>query len=185
MLQLGEGFVYEATTGTVTFQPSAPLGYSTSYTLTVTTGAQDVAGNPMAAPFTLTFRRLSGRRDPAKSISVSPPNGAANVGIFGRCVTIVFSELMDTGTINGSTITVRNNASGSNVAGTVSYNAAHKYRDVHSGRRTVDLDFVYGQRFNLGEGRSGQLTRDHVYIELLDAAPSRHHASNGHRQFAR
>jgi|GEM_PF-7010125 len=48
--------------GTVTYEglaakftPSANLGYSTTYTVTVTTGAQDAAGNALAADYTWSF----------------------------------------------------------------------------------------------------------------------------------
>lgn len=38
-----------------TLTPSAPLAFSTAYTVTVTTGAADLFGNPLAAPFTSSF----------------------------------------------------------------------------------------------------------------------------------
>ena len=42
--------------GVVTFTPTAPLLLDTTYTVTVTTGAKDVAGNALAAPYTWTFK---------------------------------------------------------------------------------------------------------------------------------
>ena len=40
---------------TMTFTPSASLAYSTTYTATIGTGAQDLAGNPMASAYTWSF----------------------------------------------------------------------------------------------------------------------------------
>jgi hypothetical protein len=40
---------------TATFVPSSPLALSTLYTATITTGAQDLAGNPLANNFVWTF----------------------------------------------------------------------------------------------------------------------------------
>src|SRR4029079_10755092 len=46
---------YTAATNTATFTPSASLSGSTGYTLAVTTGAHDLAGNALASPFTASF----------------------------------------------------------------------------------------------------------------------------------
>jgi hypothetical protein len=46
---------YDSATKKATLDPSADLEYSTTYTTTVTTGAQDVAGNTLAANKTWTF----------------------------------------------------------------------------------------------------------------------------------
>ncbi len=46
---------YNATTRVATFTPSAPLAAATNYTVTVTTGAKDVAGNGLTGNFTFSF----------------------------------------------------------------------------------------------------------------------------------
>jgi hypothetical protein len=43
---------------TATFSPSTPLDYGTSYTLTVTTAALDLAGNAVAANYHATFTSI-------------------------------------------------------------------------------------------------------------------------------
>jgi hypothetical protein len=43
---------------TATFVPSNPLSYSSTYTATVTTGAKDLAGNPLAAPYFWSFTTI-------------------------------------------------------------------------------------------------------------------------------
>ena len=40
---------------TATFMPATPLNATTTYTATITTGAKDLAGNPLASPFVWNF----------------------------------------------------------------------------------------------------------------------------------
>ncbi len=49
---------YDATSHLATFTPSAPLDYDTGYTLTVTPAALDLAGNPLTAHYSATFRSI-------------------------------------------------------------------------------------------------------------------------------
>jgi Ice-binding-like/Bacterial Ig-like domain len=42
-------------TNTVTFAPSAPLGLGLAYTITITTGAEDLGGQPLAADYSWSF----------------------------------------------------------------------------------------------------------------------------------
>jgi hypothetical protein len=56
---------------TATFTPSSPLALSTIYTATITTGAQDLAGNPLANNFVWTFTTNSTACAPTV-ISVAP-----------------------------------------------------------------------------------------------------------------
>ena len=46
---------YNSATNVATFTPTASLTSNTNYTVTVTTGVKDLAGNAMAAQFTSTF----------------------------------------------------------------------------------------------------------------------------------
>jgi hypothetical protein len=50
---------YDATSTTARFTPSSKLDYDTTYTATVTTGAEDLAGNPMLADYTWSFTTQS------------------------------------------------------------------------------------------------------------------------------
>lgn len=47
---------YDSPTRTATFSPTFELLYNSPYTITVTTGARDVAGNQLASNFTSTFQ---------------------------------------------------------------------------------------------------------------------------------
>lgn len=49
---------YETGSNTARFTPSSSLAYGTSYTITVTTAASDVAGNGLSAPYTVAFSTI-------------------------------------------------------------------------------------------------------------------------------
>ncbi|HVD61166.1 MAG TPA: Ig-like domain-containing protein, partial [Gemmatimonadaceae bacterium] len=109
---------------TASFVPSAPLAFSTSYTLTATTSAKDVSGNPLAASVSSVFT-TAGAPDttPPSVLTVSPISGAADVSI-NTTVTILFSESMDAGTVSSSTVLLKATSTGSTIPATVSLNAA-------------------------------------------------------------
>ncbi len=46
---------YDAASAAATFTPTSPLALNTLYTATITTGAQDIAGDPLASDYTWTF----------------------------------------------------------------------------------------------------------------------------------
>jgi hypothetical protein len=121
----GSGYVsgsvnYDNSTHNVTFTPSQALSYQTSYTVTITTGVTDLAGNQMAASYSWTF--VTGQAPdttPPTVYSNSPADGATGVSINSP-ITVTFSEAMATGTMNGSTFTVNG------VTGTVNYDQPSK-----------------------------------------------------------
>jgi hypothetical protein len=112
--------VYIAGTSSATITPSGPLSNATNYTITVTTGVKDVAGNAMAAPVTAKFTTIPIPDTTAPTIiSRSPAAGATGVAT-NAFVTITFSEPMDQATINSTNFKVTDSLSAP-VAGTVSY----------------------------------------------------------------
>ena len=110
---------YNAGTNTATLDPTVDLAYNTSYTITVTTGVEDVAGNNLAAQSTSTFTTIQDTVAPTVT-ATSPTAGATNVP-RNTIITVTFSEAMNPTTINGTTFTV---TAGGAVVGSVSYNAA-------------------------------------------------------------
>ncbi len=110
---------YDAGSRTASFVPSAGLlAENQTYTLTVTTGARDAAGNPLAANFVASFQTEDLTRPTITSRSPAP--GSTGVAT-SAAIQIGFSEAMKASTINGSTVTV--SANGTQVAGSVSYDA--------------------------------------------------------------
>lgn len=72
---------YQPSTNTATFTPAAPLPAATTCTGTVTTGAQDIAGNALASDFVWTFTTAGGVIPPAAPLINL--NSASSYGAFG------------------------------------------------------------------------------------------------------
>src|SRR5229473_1044567 len=100
---------------TATFTPTAVLANSTLFTATITTGAKDPTGAPLAANFVWTFTTAA----PPTVVSTVPANGATAVAV-NTLVSATFSEAMNAATINGTTFTVTGPGA-TPVAGTVTY----------------------------------------------------------------
>ena len=104
---------------TATFDPTSALAAGATYTATITTGAQDLAGTSPAADYVWTFTTEATADTFAPSVSFTiPTNGATGVPIGGN-IAIVFTEPMDPLTILPVTFTLKQG--GTPVAGTVTY----------------------------------------------------------------
>jgi hypothetical protein len=100
---------------TATFTPTAILANSTLFTATITTGAKDPTGAPLAANFVWTFTTAP----PPTVVSTVPANNATGVA-EGSTVTATFSAQMDATTITAATFTLMGPGA-TPVAGSVSY----------------------------------------------------------------
>jgi len=105
----------DALTNTATFTPAAPLLANTVYTATVSTGAKDLAGNPLATSYSWSFTTATNAAPPTV-IATSPVDSATNVPVNFK-LTATFSKAMDPLTISGTTFTLRQGAT--NVVGAV------------------------------------------------------------------
>ncbi|MRR35171.1 hypothetical protein EG829_10870, partial [bacterium] len=91
----------------VVFTPDTPLSPNIEYTATLTTGATDLTGIPMAAPVSWSFTTGAGAdsNPPEVDIStVSPQPGATNVPRIGTSISVGFNEAIYPeilGTIDG------------------------------------------------------------------------------------
>jgi hypothetical protein len=111
---------YDAASRTASITPAAGLlAENRTYTVTVTTGVRDAAGNPMASSFAFSF--LTEDHTPPTISSRSPAPGSSGVAT-NTTVRVGFSEAMTASTINSSTLTV--SVGGSPVAGSVSFDAS-------------------------------------------------------------
>jgi ketosteroid isomerase-like protein len=108
------GSVYYAGT-TATFTPTALLTTNAIYTATVTTGAKDTAGAPLATNVVWMFTTAP----PATVISTIPVNGATAVAV-NTAVSATFSEPMNPATVNVATFMLTGPGA-TPVAGTVTY----------------------------------------------------------------
>jgi len=106
------------------FVPSSSLANSMNYTLTIKGGAggvTDLAGNTMAADYVWSWATGAAADTTPPTISGTiNANGATNVAINARDGA-TFSEAMDPLTINTVNFTLKQTATGTAVAGVVSY----------------------------------------------------------------
>jgi hypothetical protein len=77
---------YDVVSEVATFTPSASLAANTTFTFTVTTGAKDMGGVPMAAPFHLTFTTGPCQTGGVPSVPLCPLMGDFSV-LAGSTVT--------------------------------------------------------------------------------------------------
>jgi hypothetical protein len=105
-----------------TFTPAADLAFNTVYTATITTGAQNLAGTPLAANYVWTFRTLPAATPPTV-ISTVPVNEATSVPT-NQALSASFSVAMNPATITATSFELKATTSGVSVAGMVNYVAA-------------------------------------------------------------
>ncbi|MEO8936073.1 MAG: Ig-like domain-containing protein [Burkholderiaceae bacterium] len=115
------GTVGYAVSGNIaTFKPSAILPPRTVCSATITVGAKDLAGNPLAAPYTWTFTTAAIADVIPPIVSSTVPARAAVGVAFNAAVTATFSEPMDALTITTGNFVLAC-PSGTSTGGAVSY----------------------------------------------------------------
>lgn len=105
---------------TATFTPAAVLAGSTQYTVTVTTGAKDAAGNAILINATWRFTTAAAPDVTPPTISGFTPTDGGTGVVTSVAPTATFSEPMENATINTTTFTLAPAAGGANVSGVVS-----------------------------------------------------------------
>ena len=126
---------YSGTGNSATFTPTSNLANNTLYTLTVTTGAKDLADNALAANFTCGFTTGSGPVDtPPTVILTNPACGATGVAL-NKTVNATFSEAMDPLTVIAANFLLTD-PKAALVPGTVAYDPLN---DIETYTPTNDL----------------------------------------------
>jgi hypothetical protein len=111
---------YNVGTNTAAFYPNAPLSYFTGYTLWISPGAKDLAGNGLTTTVGVAIITMQQPDPTVPAVSnVSPSNNAVDVLVDTKVV-VTFNKPMNASTINSSTFTVTP-PGGSPVAASVSY----------------------------------------------------------------
>jgi hypothetical protein len=137
---------HDSTNKIYSFTPGADLALLTTYTATITTGAQDPYGNALASNYVWTFTTGASTCAPngmPMVISVSPANGAMGV-CANTAVSATFSEAMDPATINNSTFTLS-----PAVPGTVTLDATGKIA-VYTPAANLALNTLYTATITTG-----------------------------------
>jgi hypothetical protein len=115
---------YAAGSNAALFTPTANLAPSTTFTATVTNGAQDLAGNtlgPGAVPNPWTFTTGTTTSTTAPTITLTNPANGATAVQLNATVNATFSEAMDPTTLTSATFTLTAAPAATPVTGTVSY----------------------------------------------------------------
>ncbi len=88
---------------TATFTPASPLLADTVYTGTITTGARDLAGNPLPADYRWSFTTGAAPDTTPPTVTFTDPANAATDVPTNKRIAATFSEGMDPATIDAST----------------------------------------------------------------------------------
>jgi len=97
---------YSAVGATAIFTPASALAIGLQYTATITSSAQDLAGNPVTTPFIWTFTAGLAPDGGAPAVtSTTPPNGALAIAPNAG-INATFSKAMDPATLNATTFTL-------------------------------------------------------------------------------
>ncbi len=98
--------VYDPLLPIGTFTPDDDLAEGVTYTATVSTDVEDLAGNNMLADRVWTFTTRDDRDDAPPYVVVTNPTDGATLVPIGSSVTAAFSETMDLATVNDTTFLV-------------------------------------------------------------------------------
>jgi hypothetical protein len=116
---------YDPTSNSAIFTPEGSLVPSTTYTATITAGASDLQGKPLASNFVWTF--TTGATlclPPSPPSSVSPPSGST--GICSNTVVVAtFPQAMNPASINATTFKLAGPGV-TPVAGTITHDVPNK-----------------------------------------------------------
>jgi hypothetical protein len=105
------------------FIPSSPLAANTQYTVIVTVGAQDAAGNSLPSKFTWNFTTGTTLDTTRPTVTATSPKSSAAGVAPNSTVSATFSEPMRNASLTTANVTVVKTAGGAAVAGTVNVNS--------------------------------------------------------------
>jgi uncharacterized membrane protein len=106
---------YDSVNKIAAFKSTTPLAANTTYNASITTGAKDLNGTPLATEFNFSFTtRATADRSPPDVFAINVAAGATCVPVSQK-VTVTFDEQMDSLTINPNTVFIVG------VAGAVTY----------------------------------------------------------------
>ncbi|MDD2853433.1 MAG: Ig-like domain-containing protein, partial [Desulfuromonadaceae bacterium] len=96
-----------STDATATFAPAREMEKGKEYTALVTTGAKDLAGNPMAYNYEWRFTAGESADTTLPTVSFTSPVNGATAAPVKQKVNAAFSENMDPATITAATFTLK------------------------------------------------------------------------------
>src|ERR1700735_1892202 len=108
-----------------TFQPASALAANTEFTATITTAAEDLSGNALAADFVWSFTTGAGPDTTSPTITLTSPASVSMNVLLNAAVSATFSKAMAPLTITapGTFTLAVAGAGGASVAGNVTYDS--------------------------------------------------------------
>ncbi|MBU0675626.1 MAG: Ig-like domain-containing protein [Proteobacteria bacterium] len=151
-----------------TFSPSANLLASTTYTATVKTGIEDLAGNGLAVDKVWTFTTGAAADIIAPIVTLTDPADLATGVALNKKISATFSEAMDAETINTATFTLSQGARA--VSGTV---ANVGVTTVFTSVNDFEAETIYTATITTGaqDLAGNTLANDKVWTFTTGAAP--------------
>ncbi|MDR3726337.1 MAG: ice-binding family protein [Terracidiphilus sp.] len=111
---------YDAVNQIASFKSTPLYAVNTMYNATITTGAKDTSGTPLAASFSFSFTtRATTDKSPPDVFAINVAAGATCVPV-GQKIAVTFDEQMDSLTINPNTVFIPG------VAGNVTYDVVNQ-----------------------------------------------------------
>ena len=125
----------ESIGNSVIFTPTSPLGNGTLYSVLITSGAHDLAGNPLPADYSWSFTTQGTLDITPPTVTLTNPQDGKEVPYLTSQLSAYFSETMDPESFNNTAFTLENIHGP--IAGNTHYN---------SNKMTFDID---AQRLDL------------------------------------
>ncbi|MGZ4043652.1 MAG: Ig-like domain-containing protein, partial [Bacteroidia bacterium] len=116
--------IYDGTTPTMSFVPSAPLSANTTYTGRVSVAAKDPMGNALQKDYTWSFKTGSPDVTAPLVIFTDPINNQTGI-VLNKIVSAKFNEPMNPATLSNLTFLLKEGVN--TVQGTVSYSGTTTY----------------------------------------------------------
>jgi hypothetical protein len=117
------GFVsYTGTTAL--FTPASNLSSNTAYTVTITTGAKDLASNALASDYVWSFTTGSAAVVTPPIVSSTDPANLATSVPLNQKIAATFSKTLDASTMTTAVFTLKNTSTSVAVSGFVSYSGS-------------------------------------------------------------
>lgn len=155
-----------------TFTPSVPLSDNTLYRVTVTTAAEDLEGNPLAADVQWTFQTAA-PPDPAPRVSsTEPADGTINVSVNALSISAQFQRPIDPSNLQ-SQFAVRETSGTCCLSGRIEYDPDRQRAVFFFTQRPLGYNTSYTAVLGAGvRSPSGTpMGSDHVWTFTTEAAP--------------
>ncbi|MDP2808098.1 MAG: ice-binding family protein [bacterium] len=143
----------------LTYNPDNNLANNTTYTVTIGVGATDISGNPLASQYQWSFTTIADLIPPTV-ISTNPAADSTGVSIYSK-ITAVFSEAMDSVTIDTLTFTLTKGLTP--VKGVVTYTDSFKMA-TFAPENNLDTNTVYTATLTTGVKDLAGNALDSAYV---------------------